>query len=60
MKGQPSVNFFEVIQVGAAVLGALGSVVAQLSAGQPASLPPVRTYIGGRHVELDVKVTPLT
>lgn len=52
-------NFWELVSLGGAVFGALSSALAQLASGQPVQLPEVRTYVGGRHIALDIKVTPL-
>lgn len=53
-------NFFELVSLGATLLSALSSAFVQLSSGQTVELPPIRTYVSGHHVELDVTVKPLS
>lgn len=52
-------NFFEILSVGATILNALSGALGQLAAGQAVTAPPIRTYIGGKHVELDITVKPV-
>jgi hypothetical protein len=41
------------------IANALQANLASIKAGVPAELPPIRTYIDGKHVEVDIAVNPL-
>jgi hypothetical protein len=53
-------NPFEILSVGAAIGGPVITAFAELESGaQTFTVPPIRTYIGGEHLEIDVTVTRL-
>lgn len=52
-------NFFAILQLGAQIMGEVSAVIGSLGAGQPVTLPGIRTYIAGKHVELDITIKPL-
>lgn len=54
-----NINFFQIINLGSTLLAAFTTAASEFATGQPVALPSIRTYIGGKHVELDITVKPL-
>lgn len=52
-------NFVSILSAAIQVALAIQAAVAQFAAGQPVVIPQIKTYIGGKHVALDLTVTPL-
>lgn len=52
-------NWLSYLALGAQIINAILAAVGQLAAGQPVSIPQIRTYFGKEHVAIDVTVTPL-
>lgn len=52
-------NFLTIISLGSSIAGALASAYVAFASGQTVTLPSVRTYIDGKHVEMDITIKPL-
>jgi hypothetical protein len=50
---------FTIFSTGIQIALAIQAAIAQFASGQPVDIPAIKTYIGGKHVQFDIKVTPL-
>jgi hypothetical protein len=55
----PIPNFASLISTGFAVASALAEAYADYEAAGSATIPPIRTYIGTEHVEIDLAIKRL-
>lgn len=53
-----NMNWFQELQLALELVTVLQAAYAEIEAGQTAVLPPFATYIGGKHVNIDITVAP--
>lgn len=49
-------HFYEILSLGAQVFGVITSAVTSLATGTPVNLPEIRTYVGGKHISLNITI----
>jgi hypothetical protein len=52
-------NLFQYLPVAFEIVGEFEALEAEFEAGQPVTVPEIKTYIGKQHVSVNVTVTPL-
>ncbi len=52
-------NFFAILTLGSQILGAIEGFSAQFQSGLTVAVPPIRTYLFGKHVQLSITIQPL-
>ena len=52
-------NWWTIFQAALTIASSLEAMYAEIEAGQPASSPPVNTYIGGKHGSITLTWQPL-
>jgi hypothetical protein len=52
-------NAFAYLQVAFAVAEAIMNAAVQFSEGQTVNIPGILTYLGGKHVSIDISIVPM-